>query len=240
MVIATRSGADGLGSLESPKSSLAQVKDPKHRIAARVAMELQNGDVVNLGIGIPTLVADYLPSDVRVHLHTENGMVGIGPTPPPDHIDPNLVNAGKLPVSERPGAAYFPSHDSFAMIRGGHVDVAILGILQADRYGRIANWAVPGKAVLGVGGAMDLLVGARRVYVATTHTSSTGQPKLVEECVFPLTANRAADLIVTDLAVFRVIDGELVLVELMPDATLQQVALLTEAPYKVDLISPEA
>jgi 3-oxoacid CoA-transferase B subunit len=213
---------------------LASLADPKQRIAARVARELSDGDVVNLGIGLPTLVADHIPAATRVFLHSENGMMGVGPSPAPGQVNPNLVNAGKLPVTEMPGAAYFSSDDSFAMIRGGHVDVAVLGILQVDEHGRIANWAVPNRPVLGVGGAMDLLAGARKVIVATNHTTGDGQPKLVRECRFPLSGDRPADLIVTELAVFRVVDGELVLTELMPGVTAAEVAAHTEAIYRVE------
>jgi 3-oxoacid CoA-transferase B subunit len=153
-----------------------------HDIARRVAGHLEPGDVINLGIGLPTLVADHVPEGVKVFLHTENGMVGAGPTPEPEKVDPELINAGKLPVTEDVGAAYFSSSESFAMIRGGHVSVAVLGVLQVDRLGRIANWAIPGKPILGVGGAMDLLVGAKTVIVATTHLTKKGEPKIVEEC----------------------------------------------------------
>jgi 3-oxoacid CoA-transferase B subunit len=182
-------------------------------IAARVASHLRDGEIVNLGIGIPTLVADHMPDGVDVVLETENGMLGVGPTPAPQDVDPTLVNAGKLPVSELTGASYFSSSASFGMIRGGHVDVAILGALQVDERGRIANWSIPGKPILGVGGAMDLLVGARRVIVATTHLAKDGTPKIVAEASFPLTADRPVDLIVTEHATFAVRDGGLVLVE---------------------------
>ena len=200
-------------------------------IAARVAAHLRDGDVVNLGIGIPTLVADFI-EDRPVTLHTENGMLGVGPTPEGDAVDVNLVNAGKLPVSETPGAAYFSSSESFAMIRGGHVDVAVLGTLQVDARGRVANWAVPGKPILGVGGAMDLLVGAKRVIVATTHTTKAGEPKIVQECSLPLTAERAVDLIVTEHATFAVRDGGLVLVEVADGTTREWVAEHTGAAYE--------
>jgi len=203
-------------------------------IAARVAAHLRDGDVVNLGIGIPTLVADFIEQR-PVTLHTENGMLGVGPTPEGDAVDVNLVNAGKLPVSETPGAAYFSSSESFAMIRGGHVDVAVLGTLQVDARGRVANWAVPGKPILGVGGAMDLLVGARRVIVATTHLTKAGEPKIVAECSLPLTAERAVDLIVTERATFAVRDGGLVLVELAEGTAREWVAEHTGAAYREEL-----
>jgi 3-oxoacid CoA-transferase B subunit len=203
-------------------------------IAARVAGHLRDGDVINLGIGIPTLVADHLEAR-PVTLHTENGMLGVGPTPGGDAVDVNLVNAGKLPVSETPGAAYFSSSESFAMIRGGHVGVAVLGALQVDARGRVANWAVPGKPILGVGGAMDLLVGARHVIVATTHVTKHGEPKIVEECTLPLTAERAVDLIVTEHATFAVRDGGLVLIEVADGTPREWVRQHTAAAYREEL-----
>lgn len=203
------------------------------RIARRVAALLAPGEVVNLGIGIPTRVADHLGPGSGVVLQTENGMVGVGPTPAPEDADPFLVNAGKLPVSELPGASYFSSSASFAMIRGGHVDVAVLGVLQVDATGRIANWALPGKPVLGVGGAMDLLVGARHVIVATTHLTRDGAPKLVERCTLPLTAERSVDAIVTEHATFTVEDGRLVLDEPAGDTTLDWLREHTDARFEV-------
>jgi len=200
-------------------------------IAARVAGHLRDGEVVNLGIGIPTLVADLIEGRPLV-LHTENGMLGVGPTPSGDAVDVNLVNAGKLPVSETPGAAYFSSSESFAMIRGGHVGVAVLGALQVDGRGRVANWAAPGRPILGVGGAMDLLVGARRVIVATTHETKGGEPKIVASCTLPLTAERPVDLIVTEHATFEVRDGGLVLVEVAPGSSPEWVAGHTGAAYR--------
>jgi 3-oxoacid CoA-transferase B subunit len=203
-----------------------------HDIALRVAQHLKPGDVINLGIGLPTLVADHVPEGVKVFLHTENGMVGAGPTPEPEKVDPELINAGKLPVTEDVGAAYFSSSESFAMIRGGHVSVAVLGVLQVDRLGRIANWAIPGKPILGVGGAMDLLVGAKTVIVATTHLTKKGDPKIVEECSFPLTGARPADLIVTEHATFSVDEEGLVLEEVAPHSTLEWVRSHTPAPFR--------
>ena len=200
-------------------------------IAGRVAVHLRDGEVVNLGIGIPTLVADAIEARPLV-LHTENGMIGVGPTPAADAVDVNLVNAGKLPVSALPGAAYFSSSESFAMIRGGHVDVAVLGALQVDARGRVANWAVPGRPILGVGGAMDLLVGAQRVIVATTHVTKAGEPKVVERCTLPLTAERAVDLIVTEHATFAVRDDGLALIELAPGSSADWVRAHTAAPYE--------
>jgi len=209
-------------------------------IAQRVAAHLRDGEVVNLGIGIPTLVADHLPDGVDVVLQTENGMLGVGPTPAEGEIDPNLVNAGKLPVSELPGASYFASSASFGMIRGAHVDTAILGALQLDGSGRIANWSIPGKPILGVGGAMDLLVGARRVIAATTHLAKDGTPKIVAEASFPLTADRPVDLIVTEHATFVVRDGGLALVEVADGTTVDWLREHTGASFAVALDGAEA
>ena len=201
-------------------------------IARRVAKHLERGDVINLGIGIPTLVADYIPEGVKVFLQTENGLLGAGPSPRPDQVDPDLINAGKIPITEDIGAAYLSSAESFAMIRGGHVSVAILGVLQVDRYGRIANWAIPGKAVLGVGGAMDLLVGAKKVIVATTHLTKKGDPKIVEECSFPLTGARSANLIVTEHATFSVDEEGLVLEEVAEHSSLEWIREHTPATFR--------
>jgi 3-oxoacid CoA-transferase B subunit len=206
----------------------------QERIAARAVAHVPPGSIVNLGIGIPTFVADHLPPDA-VALQTENGLLGVGPTPGPGEADPDLVHAGKQPVTARPGASYFASSASFGMIRGGHVDVAVLGALQIDAAGRIANWSVPGKPVLGVGGAMDLLVGARTVIVTTTHTAKDGSPKIVEEATYPLTALRPVDVVVTEAATFRVKDGGLVLVEVAEDVTLGWVRDNTSAPFTVEL-----
>jgi 3-oxoacid CoA-transferase B subunit len=202
-------------------------------IAQRVARHIEDGEIVNLGIGIPTLVADHLPDGVDVVLQTENGMLGVGPTPAEADVDPNLVNAGKLPVSELAGASYFSSSTSFAMIRGGHVDVAILGALQLDGQGRIANWSIPGKPILGVGGAMDLLVGARRVIVATTHLAKDGSPKIVQEASFPLTADRPVDLIVTEHATFAVGPDGLTLIDVAEGTTLEWIEENTGARFAV-------
>jgi 3-oxoacid CoA-transferase B subunit len=208
--------------------------DVRTSIAARAAQELRPGEVVNLGIGIPNLIPGLL-ADTDVFLHTENGLLGVGPRPGEDELDPDLIDAAKQPVTALVGAAYFDSAQSFAMIRGGHVDVAVLGALQVSVSGDIANWAIPGKDVLGVGGAMDLVVGARRVIVTMTATSSTGEPKVVSECTYPLTARGAADVVVTDLSVFRLRDRALVLTELRADATVEQVRAATDAPFDVDL-----
>lgn len=198
-------------------------------IAKRAAQELEQGQIVNLGIGIPTLVANYVEHN-HVYLHTENGMLGVEDVTE-EEIDPNIVNAGKFTVGEAIGASYFDSAASFAMIRGGHIDVAILGVLQVDEQARIANWAVPGKNIIGVGGAMDLLVGARKVIVTTTHTSKDGNSKILKECNYPITSTRNVDTVITDLAVFKYIDGQLHLVELMPGADLETVKANTEATF---------
>jgi len=211
----------------------------QQRIAARAVAHIPAGAVVNLGIGIPTLVADHLPADTAT-LQTENGLLGVGPTPGPGEADPDLVHAGKQPVTVRPGASYFASSASFGMIRGGHVDVAVLGALQVDGQGRIANWAVPGKPVLGVGGAMDLLVGARTVVVTTTHTAKDGAPKIVAECSYPLTALRPVDVVVTEAATFLVRDGGLVLVELAAGVDLDWVRAHTTAPFVEELEDDDA
>ncbi|TCZ76306.1 CoA transferase subunit B [Paenibacillus albiflavus] len=207
--------------------------DDKQRIAARIAKELKHGDIVNLGIGIPTMVVDYLPQDVSVFIHSENGILGVGPTPSPSEVDPDLVNAGKQPVTVMTGAAYFDSASSFAMIRGGHIDVSILGALQVDEQGRIANWAVPGASVLGVGGAMDLLEGSKKVIVATTHCTKEGKPKLLGQVDYPLTSLRRVDLIVTELALFKVTNEGLILMEMSPKASLEEIRSKTEASFQI-------
>jgi 3-oxoacid CoA-transferase B subunit len=209
--------------------------DVKTAIAARAARELRPGEIVNLGIGIPNLVPGLLAGGAGVFLHTENGLLGVGPRPGENELDPDLIDAAKQPVTALPGAAYFDSAESVAMIRGGHVDVAVLGALQVSTAGDIANWAVPGKDVLGVGGAMDLVVGARRVIVTMTATSSGGEPKVVAECTYPLTARGAADVVITELSVFRLRDGALVLTELLGDATVEHVRAATGASFGIDL-----
>ena len=208
--------------------------DVKTLIATRAAQELRPGEIVNLGIGIPNLIPGLL-DDANVFLHTENGLLGVGPRPGDDELDPDLIDAAKRPVTALPGAAYFDSAQSFAMIRGGHIDVAVLGALQVSTAGDIANWAVPGKDVLGVGGAMDLVVGARRVVVTMTATSSKGEPKIVAECTYPLTARGVADVVITELSVFRLREGALVLTELLGDATTDDVRITTSVPFDIDL-----
>lgn len=206
----------------------------REMIAKRTAQELKPYSIVNLGIGIPTMVANYLDEE-QFFLHTENGMLGVTSVEEAD-IDPSVVNAGKQPVGEAIGASYFNSADSFAMIRGNHVDVAILGALQVDSKGRVANWAIPGKDIIGVGGAMDLLEGAKKIIITTLHTANNGAPKIVDVCAFPITSTRVADIIITDLAVFEWKDTGYVLTELMGSATVEEVQEKTTAMYTV---SPE-
>ncbi|MFC4802285.1 3-oxoacid CoA-transferase subunit B [Neobacillus sp. GCM10023253] len=207
-------------------------KDIQELIAKRAAAELKPNSVVNLGIGIPTLVAKYVQPG-SVYFHTENGMLGVEELTSEEDLDPSLVNAGKLPISEGIGASYFNSGESFAMIRGGHVNVAILGALQVDQEGYIANWAIPGKNIMGVGGAMDLLSGAGKVIVTTNHTSKNGESKIVEKCSYPITSLRKIDVIITELAVFKIEDGKLVLKELMPGVSLDEVREKTEASFEI-------
>lgn len=224
-----------LGSSASVRGSRGEPRPARLAMARRVLQELSPGDVVNLGIGIPTLVADLIRPEHGVTLHTENGMLGVGPAPERGGAMEHPVNAGKVPVTALPGATYFDSASSFAMIRGGHVDVAVMGGLQVDASGNLANWAVPGKPLLGVGGAMDLASGARTLIVTMTHTSRDGAPKIVPECTLPLTTRQRVDVVVTDKAVFRFREGQLVLTELMGEATLDEVRRLTPAPFVEDL-----
>src|SRR3954468_24335257 len=205
--------------------------NPKQIIAARVAKELKDGDVVNLGIGLPTMVPNYLPEDVRVILQSENGYVGLRPLE--GDIDPDLVNAGGQPAGIIPGGAFFDSVFSFELIRGGHVDVTVLGGLEADEKGNLANWMVPGKMVPGMGGAMDLVTGAKKVIVAMEHTAKNGSSKILEQCRLPLTGKGVVDLIVTELAVFRVTAEGLVLEELQDGVELDTVKEKTEAAFTI-------
>jgi len=223
---------EDLGSSASVSKS-KKVSEDRMNMAKRALAELKKGDVVNLGVGIPTLVADLMTPEHGIILHTENGMLGVGPVPADGGGAMDYpVNAGKIPVTALPGSSYFDSTDSFAMIRGKHIDVAIMGGLEVDEAANLANWAVPGQPLLGVGGAMDLASGAKRLIITMTHTNADGSAKVVAACKLPLTALNSVDMVITDLAVFKYINGKLTLIELMPGATIEDVRAKTEAKFE--------
>ena len=210
----------------------------RNDMARRAAQELEDGFYVNLGIGIPTLVANYIGEDIDVTLQSENGMLGMGPFPHDDEVDPDLINAGKQTITELRRTSYFSSADSFGMIRGGHIDLSVLGAMEVSEKGDLANWMIPGKMVKGMGGAMDLVAGVKRVVVVMDHASKKGDPKLLHECSLPLTGQRVVDMVITNLGVFEIDSesgGGMKLIELAPDVTVDDVKAQTEADFEVAL-----
>ena len=234
-LVPVKTSVADLGSSASIADSGKKAGGLRMKLARRALAELRPGDIVNLGVGIPTLVADLITPAHGIILHTENGMLGVGPAPESGGAMEYPINASKIPVTALPGSSYFDSADSFAMIRGGHVDVAIMGGLQVDERANLANWAAPGRPLLGVGGAMDLASGAKRLIVTMTHASRDGQSKIVPSCTLPLTATNAVDVIITELAVFRFCDGRLTLTELLEGASLEEVKAKTDALFEIAL-----
>lgn len=211
----------------------------KEQIAKRIAQELKDGYYVNLGIGIPTMVANYVPADIEIMLQSENGMLGIGPFPTEDEIDADLINAGKQTVTAIPGSVFFDSADSFAMIRGGHVDLTVLGAFEVDVNGDLASWMIPGKLIKGMGGAMDLVAGAENIIVAMTHANKHGESKILNKCSLPLTGVKCVSKVVTDLAVMELKDGAFHLLERAPGVNVEEIKEKTEAPLVVEGDIPE-